>query len=106
MFAAYEGKLAFDKILKTAKESGFKETVKFKTAPSTTYFYKEAIKYLTRAIKLDPTYPYPYWFRGKCNYCLGFIEESAADHSNAIKYKPDQIEFYEDWEWSHEELLG
>ena len=69
-------------------------------------YYKGAKTQLTKSINIDPTFPHAYWLRGKCNSCLGLIEEAAADFSNAIKYKPDIESLYEGWEWAHEGLLG
>lgn len=72
--------------------------------PDRDQYYVEALKYLNKSIQLNPKYPYAYWMRGQILYAFGLMEESARDHSNAIKYKPDEVQFYNGWEMAHRSI--
>jgi tetratricopeptide (TPR) repeat protein len=58
--------------------------------------YSQLTEEFTKAIDLEPKYPFAYKYRGICEYKSEYYEKAIADFSKAIELEPDEYSFYEE----------
>jgi pentatricopeptide repeat protein len=51
--------------------------------------YQEGINCATKAINIDPQFPYPYYQRGLCYWGLGDTEKARVEFEKALELNPD-----------------
>ena len=56
--------------------------------------YIEAVMDAERSIKIDPSYPFPYFIRANCYRAMGRYEEARADYWRALEKGKDQSVVY------------